>query len=85
MLYFEITNNVLAELNKLKPEPIQELKCGSDFLECLKNSTLNVKAMKLDVVKENNLINFYGIPVVLDETLPANMARIGDKFIQLKL
>lgn len=75
----------IKEIQKYTPEPKHELRCGSLF-DCELSKMINSMGSFNSAIVNNPLFKtnvFYGMEVVLDETLPPNMARIGDQFIRL--
>lgn len=82
-LDFNTIKAVFEEFSKNKPPEVPELKCGKLFEKALFDSCSEVTIK--DVPFSTAVVNptLFGMKVVLDETLPSNMARIGNTFIQL--
>ena len=84
-LDFDTIKAVLEVFSKNKPPEVPELKCGKLFEKALIDRCSDV--LIKDVPFATAVINPYlfGIPVILDETLPANYAKIGNTFLKLEI
>lgn len=82
-LDFETIKAVFEEISKNKPLEMPEFKCGKVFEKALFDSCSEVVIKDVPFATAIVDPTLFGMKVVLDETLPANVARIGNRFIQL--
>lgn len=82
-LDLDTIRSVFSEIMDNKPQELPEIKCGKIFKQALVDNCKDV--LVKDIPFASGVINptIFGMKVVVDETLPDNVARIGDVFINL--
>jgi len=81
---FDTIKNLIDEMAKNKPIETPEFKCGSIFKQALIDNCKDVLVKGVPFASEVVNPTLFGMKVVLDEMLPANVARIGNTFIRLE-